>query len=261
MNMLNGIIKLDPSLRCTNGATNQLLCHRGCSGCIFKLTIHRGSFSMLIDMLEAQHLFSLNSPLCRGKPETPVSIWTGLSDRPVIICKCTWIKAHTLTPQRKKTWLILASAYKQSPLSGKVLCAIKTNGWQDQDRDNPATTNFHQEGLRCTRLFPCPNLYTLVNLSWKISTWLCAKETYAPLISHQTASSLQLNNYWFSNYCASNPVRVEGHMYKGIISVWTRIFTEALFTVSKICKQHGYPPMVVTLNFNAAIQWSIMHKH
>lgn len=48
-------ITLHPSLRCIIEAIDQLLCHRVCSGCIFKLTVHRGSFQMLIYMLEAQH--------------------------------------------------------------------------------------------------------------------------------------------------------------------------------------------------------------
>lgn len=48
MNMLSGFITLDSSLRYINGAVDQLLCLRVCSGCILKLTLHGGSFLMLI---------------------------------------------------------------------------------------------------------------------------------------------------------------------------------------------------------------------
>lgn len=46
---------IEPLFRCINGAIDQLLCHRVCSGRILKLTIHRGSFFILIYMVEAQH--------------------------------------------------------------------------------------------------------------------------------------------------------------------------------------------------------------
>lgn len=93
-------LNLDPSLRSINGAIDQLLCYRVCSGCILKLTIHRGSFSKCIYMLEAQHPHDapvpFEQPSLHVKPKTPVNVLTGLGDSPVIISICAQIKAHTL---------------------------------------------------------------------------------------------------------------------------------------------------------------------
>lgn len=152
MNMLSGFITLDSSLRYINGAVDQLLCLRVCSGCILKLTLHGGSFLMLIYIWEA--LWTV--PLLYKAWDTCEHF--NCLRCPVIIIKCAWIKVHTLNLQRKKTWLILASTYRQRPLLGKVPGTQNKSGRQDQDLDHQAKTNFHQ-GLQCTRLFSCSNLY------------------------------------------------------------------------------------------------------
>lgn len=124
---------------------------------------------------------------------------------------------------------------------------IKTNG--QRDLGNLAKTNFYQVGHQCTRLVPCPNLDLIVNLSWEISAWLCAKERGAPVISHQAAPSLRFDSTTDGSapIVCSNPCESRVMCLNGITGVWTRIFTEVLFTVFKIWK-HGYPLMDIFLN-------------
>lgn len=176
-----------------------------------------------------------------------MNILTGLGSSPVIICKHARIKAHIPKLRRKKTRLILESAHRQSPPPGKVLCDIKTSG--QQDLGNLAETNFYQLGHQCTRLFPCPNLYLIANLSWEIGAWLCAKERGAPVISHQAAPSLRFDSTTDGSapIVCSNPCESRVMCLNGITGVWTRIFTEVLFTLFKIWKQ-GYPLTDIFLN-------------
>ena len=164
---------------------------------------------MLIYMLEACHpgdTCSLSIAPCRVRLETPVNILTGLGDSPVIIFKCSGNKAPSLKLQRKKAWLILAAAYRESPLSEKRV-AGRTSTWTIRPKQN-----LHQ-GIQCTTF--STRSYIMVSAGKK-SMPACGLRRAMPFhfSSGCTWPSVSCSRYWFNTYYTCNPVQVKGHMFQ-----------------------------------------------
>lgn len=178
--------------------------------CTWKLTVHGGSFSMLSHMLEAQHLgdaCSLWTVPLLGEAWDTCEYFNCLGC-PVIILRCAQIKVQILKLQRNKTWLILASTYRQRPVSGKVprsqkSMASKTRTWTIRPNHT------------FTKDFRAPDAFLIhiciwLSVSPEQSVPGCVLRRAMPfnLSLSCTSPSFHCNPYWLSTYCAPNPVRV-----------------------------------------------------